>query len=299
MEEKYLTVTPGTIPTSKLHGYLLGATSPRPIAFASTIDKEGTPNLAPFSFFNVFSAKPPILIFSPARRVRNNTTKDTLHNILEVPEVVINVVSHGIVEQMNLASSEYSSDVNEFEKAGFTPVDSELIKPLRVSESPVQMECKVIEVKPLSNQGGAGNLIFCEVLRMHIDRRILDEQGYIDPHKIDLVGRMGGAYYSRASGTGVFKVEKPLAHPGIGIDALPAAIRNSKVLTGNDLGRLGNSASLPGQEVVDDWWKANGEELGNINWKEVQKLASVWLEEGRKDDAFCLLMGAASLRSDA
>jgi flavin reductase (DIM6/NTAB) family NADH-FMN oxidoreductase RutF len=255
---EYLSITPGEIKTRFLHAYLLGAIAPRPIAFASTISADGTPNLAPFSFFNVFSSNPPMLIFSPARRVRDNTTKHTLANVIAVPEVVVNVVSHAIVEQMNLASTEYPEGVNEFEKAGFTMLPSELVRPFRVAESPVQLECKVVEIKPLGLEGGAGQLIFGRVVRMHIDRRVLDAADQIDPHKIDLVARMGANYYARASGSSVFEVEKPLDIPGVGIDALPDYIRHSHHLTGNELGRLGNVAALPTQADLQAWWATDG-----------------------------------------
>lgn len=238
-------IIPGEINTSLLHGYLLGAISPRPICFASTVDENGNPNLAPFSFFNIFGSKPPILIFSPARRVRNNTTKHTLENVRKNQEVVVNVVSYDIVQQVNLASCEYPDDVNEFEKAGFTPVASDFIKPFRVKESPVNLECRVNQVIETGQEGGAGNLVLCEVLCMHINEQILDEEGKIDPHKIDLVARMGGDFYCRASGSAVFKVPKPNASLGIGIDALPENIRKSTILSGNDLGILGNSSTIP------------------------------------------------------
>lgn len=238
-------IVPGEIKTALLHGYLLGAVAPRPICFASTIDENGVPNLSPFSFFNVFGSKPPICIFSPARRVRDNTTKHTLQNAIATKEVVINIVNFNIVQQMNLASCEYPQGVSEFEKAGFTPIASDLVKPFRVKESPVQLECKVNQVIETGQEGGAGNLIICEVLCMHIDDAILDEQGKIDPHKIDLVARMGGNYYCRASGSAVFEVQKPNTQLGVGIDALPLSIRQSKVLSGNNLGLLGNSSSIP------------------------------------------------------
>ena len=284
---EFLTITPGEVKTQILHRFLLGATAPRPIALASTVDKDGTPNLAPFSFFNVFSANPPMLIFSPARRVRDNTTKHTLSNIMEVPEVVVNVVSHEIVQQMNLASSEYADGVDEFVKAGFSALPSDFVRPLRVSESPVQMECKVVEIKPLGNFGGAGQLIFAKVLRMHINKAVLSDAGFIDPHKIDLVGRMGDMYYSRASGQAVFEVEKPLASPGIGIDALPAFIRESDILTGNDLGQLGNIPALPQKSMVQTWWSTNGTEFAGTALHEV---AQQLLREGRKEAAVMLLM---------
>jgi len=230
-----LTIDPAQIPTTKLHGYLLSAIAPRPIAFASTIDGSGNPNLSPFSFFNVFSANPPILIFSPARRVRDNTTKHTLENVNEIKEVVINVVNHAIVQQMSLSSTEYAKGVNEFEKAGFTMLPSEIVKPFRVAESPVQFECKVNEIVSLGTEGGAGNLIICEVLKLHISEEVLDENQTIVQEKLDLVARAGGSYYSRAK-NGFFEIPKPLATLGVGVDQIPEIIRNSNILTGNNLG---------------------------------------------------------------
>ena len=247
--KELVSITPSDLPTPKLHGYLLGAVGPRPIAFASTIDKDGAPNLSPFSFFNVFSANPPILIFSPARRVRNNTTKHTLENVLETKEVVINIVNYNIVQQMSLASTEYERGENEFIKSGLTMLKSDLVAPFRVAESPVQFECKVTKVEALGEEGGAGNLVFSEVLKIHIHKDILDHNGAIDQHKIDQVARMGGNWYSRAN-LGMFEVPKPLSTLGIGVDKIPLEIRNSKVLTGNDLGQLGNVERLPTQEEV-------------------------------------------------
>lgn len=238
-------IIPGDIKTALLHGYLLGAIAPRPICFASTVDEQGALNLSPFSFFNVFGSKPPILIFSPARRVRDNTIKHTLENIYATREVVINMVSYGMVQQTSLASCEYPKGVNEFEKAGFTAVKSDMVKPYRVKESPVQLECKVLQVIETGHEGGAGNLVICEMLCMHIDDSILDAAGKIDPHKIDLVARMGGDYYCRASGSAVFEVPKPNIELGIGINALPENIRNSHILTGNDLGLLANCTAIP------------------------------------------------------
>ena len=237
--------TPSELKTSQFHQYLLGAISPRPICFASTIDSDGQANLSPFSFFNVFGSKPPILIFSPARRVRDNTIKHTLENCIETKEVVINMVNYAIVQQMSLSSCEYPKGVSEFEKSGLTPIASEFVKPFRVKESPVQFECKVLEVKETGSEGGAGNLIICEVLMMHINDDVLNEHQQIDPHKIDLVARMGGDYYCRASGHAVFEVAKPNLNLGIGIDALPTHIKHSKLLTGNHLGQLANSTSIP------------------------------------------------------
>lgn len=254
LQKKYmLSINPKDIPVPKLHGYLLGAVGPRPIAFASTIDKDGNPNLAPFSFFNVFSANPPIVVFSPARSGRTNTTKHTYDNVKVVPEVVINIVTYSMVHQMSLASAEYPKEINEFIKSGFTPVPSETIKPFRVKESPVQMECKVIEVKELGNQGGAGNLIICEVTKLHIEESVLDEKGTIDQQKIDLVARMGGNWYCRAFGDSLFEIEKPLTTLGIGVDSIPSEIKNSNILTGNNLGQLGNAEKLPDETEVNEY----------------------------------------------
>ena len=233
-----------------MHAYMLASIAPRPVAFASTIDKDGTPNLAPFSFFNAFGSHPPIVVFSPARRVRDNTTKHTLENIYETKEVVINAVNYAMVHQVSLASCEYPRGTNEFEKAGFTPIPSELVKPFRVKESPVQMECKVLDIKETGNEGGAANLIICEILLMHINENILNAENRIDPHKIDLVARMGGDFYCRASGSALFEVPKPNTKLGIGIDHIPEQIRLSKILTGNNLGQLGNESHLPTDEEL-------------------------------------------------
>jgi flavin reductase (DIM6/NTAB) family NADH-FMN oxidoreductase RutF len=238
-------INPGETKTAQFHQLLLSAIAPRPICFASTIDKEGRPNLSPFSFFNVFGSKPPILIFSPARRVRDNTIKHTLENAIETGEVVINVVNYAIVQQMSLSSCEYGPGVNEFVKAGLSPLASDLVKPFRVKESPVHFECKVLEVKATGEEGGAGNLIICEVLRMHINDDVLNEQQQIDPNKIDLVARMGGDYYCRASGDAIFTVPKPNLQLGMGIDQLPEDIKNSSILRGNHLGQLANYTQLP------------------------------------------------------
>lgn len=246
-----LTLDPKELPIPKLHHYLLGAVGPRPIAFASTIDSEGNPNLAPFSFFNVFSANPPILIFSPARSGRTGETKNTHDNVKDVAEVVINVVTHDIVHQMSLTSSPYPKGVNEFTKAGFTPVASETVKPFRVKESPVQFECKVLEVKELGQNGGAGNLVICEVQRIHINEAVLNEEGMIDQTKIDLVARMGGNFYCRAHGDSLFEVDKPITTIGVGVNSLPKNIRLTSLLTGNDLGQLGNLLELPAEEQID------------------------------------------------
>lgn len=247
-----LTIDPKEISTAQLHGHLLSAVAPRPIAFASTISANGKPNLSPFSFFNVFSANPPIMVFSPARRVRNNTTKHTLDNAKATKEVVINVVNYNIVQQMSLSSTEYPEGVNEFEKAGLTMVASETVKPFRVQEAPVQFECKVNKVVELGKEGGAGNLIICEVIKLHINKEVLNNEGKIDQKKLDLVSRMGGNWYSRAT-LGMFEVPKPLSTLGIGVDAIPEYIRLSNVLTGNDLGMLGNIEALPTQEEINSF----------------------------------------------
>lgn len=251
-----VSITASEVPTAKLHGYLLGAVGPRPIAFASTIDDRNRPNLSPFSFFNVFGSNPPILIFSPSRRVRDNSTKHTLENVLKNREVVINVVNYDMVQQMSLASTEYMEGENEFIKSGLTMLPSDLVKPFRVAESPVQFECKVVKVEPLGKEGGAGNLIFSEVLKIHVDADILDENGAIDQFKIDQVARMGGNWYSRAN-MGLFEVPKPVSNLGIGVDQIPEHIRLSNILTGNDLGMLGNIEKLPSQEEVRQYVDTN------------------------------------------
>ena len=246
-----LEINPKDLSTKDLHGYLLSSVGPRPIALVSTIDNEGRPNLSPFSFFNVFSANPPIAIFSPARRVRNNTTKHTLQNAASTKEVVINVVSFPIVEQTSLSSTEYKEGVNEFIKSGLTPLESIQVKPYRVKESPVQMECIVKDIISLGEEGGAGNLVVCEIVKMHISENILNEHHQIDPNKIDLVGRMGANWYCRASNTSLFEVQKPNSKIGIGYDQLPQHIRNSDILSGNDLAKLANVESLPSMEDVE------------------------------------------------
>ena len=248
-----LSIDPKELPIQKLHGYLLGAIGPRPIAFASTIDADGNPNLAPFSFFNVFSANPPIMIFSPARSGRTNTTKDTYNNIKNIAEVVINVVNHDIVHQMSLASSPYAPDVDEFDKAGFTKIESETIRPFRVGESPVQFECVVNEVVELGNEGGAGNLVICEVTKIHINEAILGEDGKIDQEKIDLVSRMGGNWYCRADKNSMFEITKPITTCGIGFEGIPDDIKSSTLLTGNDLGHLGGIEELPNETDVNEY----------------------------------------------
>jgi flavin reductase (DIM6/NTAB) family NADH-FMN oxidoreductase RutF len=298
-----LTIDPKEVKTAKLHGYMLGAIAPRPIAFASTVDKEGNPNLSPYSFFNAFGSNPSTLIFSPARRVRDNTIKHTLENVRDIPEVVINVVTYDMVQQTSLSSCEYAKGVNEFEKAGFTQLASEIVRPFRVMESPVQFECKVREVIETGDQGGAGNLIVCEILLMHINEDVLDEEQRIDPQKIDLVGRCGQNWYVRASGNALFQVEKPNTKLGIGIDNLPEFIRNNDILTGNDLGQLGNLESIPDRDkVVSYSGEAHVKKLlealkdsrdGTAYFLAAKEL----IRNGRSEEAIKLLLHYGSIRS--
>jgi len=291
------TIDPQNTPTSTVHSQLLAAVAPRPIAFASTIDKNGNVNLSPYSFFNVFSAKPPIAIFSPARRVRDNTIKHTLENAYETKEVVINIVNYAMVQQMSLASTEYPKGVNEFVKAGFTELPSVMVKPPRVKESPVQLECKVKEIIELGQEAGAGNLVICEILLIHINEDILDENGLIDQHKIDLVARLGYNWYCRASGDSLFEVPKPLTTLGIGVDAIPEYIRNSKYLTGNHLGILGNVEQIPDETSVNEFkllelsdlflaYKDNTEELE----KKLAETAINYLNKGLVIEAWKTLL---------
>lgn len=284
-------LNPQTTPPQQFHRLLLGSIAPRPIAFASTVDKDGNPNLSPFSFFNAFGVNPTTLIFSPSRRGRDNTTKDTYENLKEVPEVVINMVSFSMVQQMSLASTEYPKGVNEFVKSGFTAIASEKVKPMRVKESPVQFECKVREIIETGDGPGAGNLIICEVLLAHIDDNILDVNQLIDPDKIDLVGRMGSDWYVRTSGDAKFMVPKPLTTLGIGLDALPEKIRFSKDLTGNDLGQLGNLEKLPSEEELKSYIKAQTDQINLLNNKNlVIEKAKAEIAAGNAESALKLLM---------
>ncbi|WP_027880855.1 flavin reductase family protein [Mesoflavibacter zeaxanthinifaciens] len=282
-----LSFLPKDLETPKLHSYLLSAVAPRPIAFASTVDKDGRPNLSPFSFFNVFSANPPILIFSPARRVRGNTTKHTLENVEVTNEVVINVVNYDIVQQMSLSSTEYPEGVNEFEKAGLTMLKSDIVKPFRVAESPIQMECKVNEIVKLGTEGGAGNLVICEVVKMHINDEVLDENGAIDQVKLDLVSRAGGSFYSRAK-SGFFEIPKPLRTLGIGVDALPEHVKNSNILTGNDLGLLANVETLPTEDAILAFKQKH--DLSKLNLEEKHKKAQDFLSYNDVESAWKMLL---------
>lgn len=275
--------------------YLQHVVAPRPICFASTIDKAGNVNLSPFSFFNLFSSNPPIVIFSPARRVRDNTTKHTLQNVLEVPEVVINIVTYDMVQQVSLASCEFSKEINEFAKAGFTEEPATIIRPPMVKESKVKMECKVIEVKPLGTEGGAGNLVICEVLKMHIDDSLLDDNKKMDQRKIHHVARLGGDWYCKVDETNLFHVQKPNMELGIGVDALPKSIRNSTILTGNNLGQLANVNEMPFIDPAFDdarlkeiiqYYSINPDEME----KELQVYAKKLLDDGKVKEAWQVLL---------
>lgn len=293
-----LSIEPKDLTPAKLQGYLQSAVAPRPIAFASTLSKSGKPNLSPFSFFNVFSSNPPILIFSPARRVRDNTVKHTLINAEDTKEVVINVVNFDMVQQTSLSSTEYAEGVNEFLKAGFTAIPSDIVKPYRVKESPVQFECRVNQIIPLGTQGGAGNLVICEVLKIHIDEKILDENGAIDQAKIDLVSRLGANWYSRAN-QGLFEVPKPLTTLGIGVDAIPNFIKESPVFTGNDLGLLGNVASLPTNEEVTIFVKQNFAVKGVLSADDelkVHQKAKDYLTQNEVLSAWKVLLASNNLK---
>ena len=278
--------------------YLQHVIAPRPICFASTIDKAGNVNLSPFSFFNMFSSNPPIVVFSPARRVRDNTTKHTLQNVLEVPEVVINIVTYEMVQQTSLASCEFPKEINEFVKAGFTEVTATVVKPPMVKESKVQLECKVIEVKPLGTEGGAGNLVICEVLVMHIDDSLLDENKKPDQRKINHVARLGGDWYCVINENNLFQVEKPNTQLGIGIDALSPSIRNSKFLSGNNLGQLANIHDLPvinpsfddaHLKQIIQYYSISPEEME----KELHLYAQKLLTAGRVNEAWQVLLAGS------
>ena len=283
---------PQDITTVQMQGYLQSAIGPRPIAFASTVDENGIPNLSPFSFFNVFSANPPIVVFSPARRVRDNTIKHTLINCQNTKEVVINVVNYDIVQQMSLSSTEYPDGVNEFEKAGLTMLPSDLVRPFRVKESPVQMECKVNEIIALGEQGGAGNLVICEVVKMHIAEEVLAENGTIDQHKIDLVSRMGGNWYSRAN-QGLFEIPKPLTTLGMGVDQIPEKIKLCGYFDGNDLGLLGNVEQFPTAEEIAIFVKDNIAVKAALSSGEEQKVWQVaknYLQQQDAESAWKVLL---------
>lgn len=283
-----LSLNPKELTIQVLQKYLQNSIAPRPICFASTINKKGEPNLAPFSFFNIFSSNPPIAIFSPAYSGRTGAPKDTLLNVLEIPECVINVVNYNMVHQTSLASSPFAKGVNEFIKAGFTPVESDLIKPFRVKESPVQFECKVIEVKELGKQGGAGNLVICEIIKIHINESVLNPENNIDTKKIDLVARMGDNWYCRANGDALFEVQKPITSIGIGIDSFPAEVKNSKILTGNNLGLLGSVEQLPDQEEIQQFQQS----INFSSIEEKHQYVQTLLESNKVKDAWLVLLSA-------
>jgi len=291
-----LTIDVKELKPADLQNYLQHSIAPRPICFASTIDKEGQINLSPFSFFNLFSSNPPIVVFSPARRVRDNTTKHTLENVLEVPEVVINMVDYPMLQQTSLASCEYPKGTNEFIKAGFTMQAASIVKPPMVQESKIKLECKVNQVIPLGTEGGAGNLVLAEVLMMHFDEQILDQEGKIDQRKLDLVARLGGHWYTRANASTIFEVEKPNLKLGVGVDALPASIRNSKWLSGNNLGQLANVHELPDLDPAFDdhqykqiiqYFSINPTELE----EELHRYAQKLLNAGKVNQAWQVLLG--------
>ncbi len=283
MNDNILSLDPKSLSQPDLHNYLLTSIAPRPIALASTIDSNGNVNLSPFSFFNVFSSNPPILIISPARSGRDNTTKHTYQNVKDVGEVVINIVNYPIVEQMSLSSTAYAKGVNEFDKAGFTQVKSIHISPPRVGESPVSLECRVRSIDELGSQGGAGNLIICEVVMVHINQEYITH-GKLDTTKLDLVGRMGESWYVRATGEALFEIPKPLRTQGIGIDNLPLPIRESTFLTGNQLARMGNVEATPTQEQID---KVRPLLITNTD-KDIHQLIGSYLDKDEVSTALAL-----------
>lgn len=276
-----ITIDPKQVTQQILHAWLLSAVTPRPIALVSSTDKSGNINLSPFSFFNCFGSNPPVLVFSPSRRVRDNTTKHTLENVLEVPEVVVHIVSYSIVQQTSLSSTEYSKGVNEFVKAGFTAEPSQVVKPPRVKEAPVAMECRVLQVLPVGEGPGSANLVICEVLLMHISESVAGDNGQIDPVKLEAVARLGGDWYSRVDAGSLFTVPKPLQKKGIGVDQLPERIRRSPVLTGNDLARLANVEAIPFED------ERTHDEYDELQIHESARLA---LAEGKLIEAWRLLL---------
>lgn len=289
-----LTINLSSLTPAQIQNYLQHAIAPRPICFASTIDKEGNVNLSPFSFFNMFSANPPIVVFSPARRVRDNSSKHTLENVMEVPEVVINMVDYEMVHQMSLSSCEYPKGTNEFVKAGFTEQQSTIVKPPMVKESKIKFECKVNQIIPLGTEGGAGNLVVAEIMVMHLEDSILNAENKIDNTKIELLGRLGDHWYTRTNAASMFEVEKPNIKLGIGFDQLPEAIRNSKILNGNDLGKLANVNELPviNPSFHDDklkniiqYYSINPEDME----RELHSYAKELLQQNKVEEAWQIL----------
>jgi len=283
-------IDPKNTPTAELHQYLLGSVAPRPIALASTIDANGVANVAPYSFFNAFSSNPPIVVFSSNRKVKGNTTKDTLHNIENNKEVVINVVSHDILRQMAISSVAFGPTDSEFAKAGFTPLPSDLVKPFRVKESPVQMECKVSDIITLGEHGGAGHLIICNIVRMHIDDRVLDEENKIDPQKIDLMGRMGRAFYTRASGDSIMKVYQNIGKIPLGYDQIPDHIKTSNILSGNDVAQIAGQLAFPSEELLTSTASEYKSLLQNDESEKVHAIAKDLIAKEEVEKAFALLM---------
>jgi len=293
-----VTIKISDLTTAQTQSYLQHAIAPRPICFASTIDKEGNVNLSPFSFFNMFSANPPIVVFSPAKRVRDNTIKHTLENVMEVPEVVINMVDYDMVQQMSLSSCEYPKGTNEFTKAGFTEQQSTIVKPPMVKESKIKFECKVNQIIPLGTEGGAGNLVIAEILVMHLEESILNAEQKIDNTKIELLGRLGDHWYTRTNAASMFEVAKPNIKLGIGFDQLPEAIIKSKILNGNDLGKLANVNEMPviNPAFHDDklkniiqYYSINPEEME----RELHSYAKELLQQDKVEEAWQILLGAS------
>jgi len=266
--------------TDGLYQYLSAAVTPRPIAFVSTIDANGNKNLSPFSFFNVFSINPPILIFSPVRRVRNNTSKHTLDNVHQIKECVISLVTEEIGQQVSLSSCDFDTETNEFEKAGFTEVKSDLITPSRIKESPINFECKVTDIITLGDEGGAGSLVLCEVLKMHIEEDILDNNNAIDPFKLNIVSRLGSNWYGKTTKESLYKITKPISRLGMGIDKLPEEIRNSEILTGNELAILASAESIPAKNVSEN----------SFTVSEKHEKAKQLLLEGNSEEAWQILL---------
>ena len=298
------TIDPKALSASEFYRYMIEAVVPRPIAFASTVDQEGNVNLSPYSFFNAFSAHPPILVFSPVNRMRDNTSKHTLDNVQAHGEVVINIVNYAVAEQMSLASTEYERGVNEFIKSGLTEVPSVHVRPPRVAECPVAFECRVQQIVPLGSEGGAGHLVVCEILLAHVSEAVLDEQQHIDPHKLDAVGRMGGSLYCRASGDALFEIARPIREKGMGVDRLPRAIRESKVLTGNDLARLANVADVPDAAT----WQAHADDAmitaaqkayahsPDLLEQKLHEVAQLFLAQGEIHKAWAALLTTKKLQ---
>jgi len=282
-------IKPYDLPIKDRHQLIIGAVGPRPICWASTIDEEGNLNLAPYSFFNAFSANPPVLVFSSNRRGRDNTTKDTLHNIEKTREVVINVVPFSLVNQMTISSTDYDSGVNEFVKSGVTPIESDIVKPFRVKESPVQFECKLTDIISLGTEGGAGNLFICEIVKMHFNERVLNADNTINPFKLDLVARMGKSYYCRADKNSIFELDNPFPKQNIGFDNLPENIKNSSVLTGNEIGRLAMETEIPSLEQADEFINKNNQ-YRFLSEDEKHTIARGFIKKNKVKEAFLILL---------